>query len=253
MSRGFSFVIPAYNEAKRLPATLSAISKLCGSRLGPCEIIVIDDGSTDFTLEAARNFEAADCEIRVFRIPHRGKGFAIRHGVGVARGETIVLCDADMHDSVSEVFFLEQALKRGADVAIGSRWLVRFDYRHSQPLYRKVLSRIYNMLATRMFSMPFGDTQCGLKALSRHAAARIFPMLNLDGWGYDIELIHVARAHGLVVEEVGLRIIHDYRDSRFRPLSDGWITFLELAKVRWYDMRGAYRPPEPTATERRAA
>lgn len=235
-----SFVIPAYNEARRLPGTLAAIAELAASRRMRCEIIIADDGSTDSTADVARRFHAPYCRVRILRLAHHGKGFAVRHGVYLARGETIILCDADLHASVSEVVCLEAALRRGADIAIGSRWSNRFDGRRNRPFYRSVFSRLFNLLTARILRLPFRDTQCGLKALSRSAAAQVFPLLRLNGWGYDTELIHVALSHDLRVEEVDLRLVHDYRNSHFRPIVDGWATFLELFRIRWNDLQGLY-------------
>lgn len=238
--RRCSFVIPAYNEARRLLPTLNAIAQLSASHLGRCEIVVVDDGSTDSTLEVARGFRAPLCRLRVLHVPHRGKGFAVRRGVHLAQGEIILLCDADLHDGVREVVSLEAALRGGADIAIGSRWLNHLDCAHSQPLYRRIPSRLFNKLAGSLMGLPFKDTQCGLKALTRRAARRVFPLLCLDGWGYDIEMIHVALTLGLRVEEVDLRLIHEYRDSHLRPIADGWATLWELFRIRRNHLHGVY-------------
>jgi len=239
----FSFVIPAYNEATRLTPTLRAIADLSASRLGECEIIVVDDGSTDATADIARAFQAPHCRVCVLCLPHRGKGAAIRHGVSVATGEIVILCDADLKDSVREVLSLLVSLKNGADIAIGSRWHAPFKSRSAQPFHRRVASRIYNLVAGHVLALPFRDTQCGLKTLTLDAATRVFPLLNLDGWGYDSELIHVALTHSLRVEEVDLRLVHDYSNSHFRPLTDGCATLLELFEIRWNDLRGVYGRP----------
>jgi len=239
----FSFVIPAFNEATRLTPTLRAIADLSASRLGDCEIIVVDDGSTDATADIARGFQAPLCRVCVLCLPHRGKGAAIRHGVSVATGEIVILCDADLKDSVREVLSLLVSLKNGADIAIGSRWHAPFKSRCAQPFHRRVASRIYNLVAGHVLALPFRDTQCGLKTLTLDAATRVFPLLNLDGWGYDSELIHVALTHSLRVEEVDLRLVHDYSNSHFRPLTDGCATLLELFEIRWNDLRGVYGRP----------
>jgi glycosyltransferase involved in cell wall biosynthesis len=244
MSRNsFSFVIPAYNEATRLTPTLNAIAALSASHLGDCEIIVVDDGSTDATADIARAFLVPHCRVSVLCLPHRGKGAAIRHGVSFATGEIVILCDADLQDSVREVLSLLGALKNGTDIAIGSRWLAPFESRCAQPFHRRVASRIFNLVAGHVLALPFRDTQCGLKALKLDAANRVFPLLNLDGWGYDSELIHVALSHSLRVDEVDLRLVHDYSTSHFRPLVDGCATLLELFEIRWHDLRGAYGRP----------
>lgn len=248
--RRCSFVIPAYNEALRLSPTLAAIAKLAASTLGGCEIIVADDGSTDFTADVALAFHAPLCHIRVLRLPHRGKGFAIRRGVSHATGDVVFLCDADLNDTVSEVLCLEEAIERGAEIAIGSRWLDHTNHITAQPFYRRASSRLFNLIAGRLLELPFKDTQCGLKALTRNAAARIFPSLSLDGWGYDAELIHVALALGIRVEEVSLRMEHDYRSSHFRPFADGWTVLMELFEIRWNAFRGTYlrAAEEPTVS-----
>jgi len=238
-----SFVIPAYNEASRLAPTLSAIADLSASHLGECELIVVDDGSTDATADIARAFQAPHCRVCLLCLPHRGKGAALRHGVSVATGETVILCDADLRDSVREVLSLLVALKNGADIAIGSRWLAPFEAHCTQPFHRRVASRVFNLVAGHVLALPFRDTQCGLKALTLDAATRIFPLLNLDGWGYDSELIHVALTRSLHVEEVDLRLVHDYSNSHFRPLVDGCATLLELFEIRWNDLRGVYGRP----------
>jgi dolichyl-phosphate beta-glucosyltransferase len=244
MSRhSFSFVIPAYNEAARLTPTLNAIADLSASHLGECEIIVVDDGSTDATADIAHAFQAPHCRVCVLRLPHRGKGSAIRNGVSTATGEIVILCDADLKDSVREVLSLLVALKNGADIAIGSRWHSPFKSLCAQPFHRRVASRIYNLVAGHVLALPFRDTQCGLKTLTLDAATRVFPLLNLDGWGYDSELIHVALTHSLRVDEVNLRLVHDYSNSHFRPLTDGCATLLELFEIRWNDLRGVYGRP----------
>lgn len=235
-----TFVIPAYNEARRLPGTLAAISEFAASYAGNCEVIVADDGSTDSTVEVALEFQSLRHCLRVLRLPHRGKGFAMRRGVSLASGDVVILCDADLRDGLREARRLEQALERGADVAIGSRWVTHLECLGTQPLYRRVSSRIFNGLASHILALPFRDTQCGLKALTHDAAVRIFPRIRMDGWSYDLELIHIALSMGLRVEEVGVRLVHDYSESRFRPLTDGWAACMELFEIRWNDFRGAY-------------
>lgn len=243
--RSCSFVIPAFNEEHRLPATLSAIAGLSRECAGDCEIIVADDGSIDCTAEIAFDF-LSPCRLRVLGLPHRGKGAAIRSGIAAARGDVIVLCDADLKNAVGELVHLEQALYFGADLAIGSRWLGS-QCLHAQPLHRRVSSRIFHALARRMLTLPFKDTQCGLKAMSRDAAQRILPLLRVNGWGYDIELIHVALALGMRVEEVAVELPHDYRTSHFRPISDGWAACRELIEIRRNHRRGVYLPQELSA------
>jgi len=248
-----SFVIPAYNEAARLAPTLSVIAELSASHLGQCQIIVVDDGSTDSTADIARAFQAPHCHVSVLSLPHKGKGSAIRQGVSVASGEIVILCDADLQDSVREVLRLMTAMRNGADIAIGSRWLSPYYSHFGQPLHRRIASRVFNFVANHVLALPFRDTQCGLKTLTLDAANRVFPLLSLDGWGYDSELIFVALARHLHVAEIDLRLVHDYGNSHFRPLTDGCATLSELFEIRWNDFRGAYGHSVPTKTNLRDA
>ena len=240
LRRSCSFVIPAYNEENRISATLDAIASFSASHLGPCEIVVVDDGSADDTAKVARAFFAPHCTVSVHSFPHRGKGFAIRQGLNIAQGEVVVLCDADLKESINEVLYLIEALRDGVDLAIGSRWLSPGKIECRQPLLRRISSRVFNLVAGYILALPFKDTQCGLKTMTREAADRVFPLLSLDGWGYDLELIHVALTLRLRVKEIDLHLEHDYRDSHFRPMSDGWAAISELFKIRWNDIRGAY-------------
>ncbi len=237
-----SFVIPAYNEGKRLGATLDSIALLSSDHPWETEIVVIDDGSDDDTAEVARAFSAPGCCVSVHCFPHRGKGFAIRQGVSACHGEIIILCDADLRDSVDQVLPLIEALGHGADIAIGSRWLSLDDHRR-EPLSRRVSSRVFNFAVRQVLALRFKDTQCGLKALTREAADQVFKLLSLDGWGYDPEMIHVASALNLRIQEVALSLAHEYRDSHFRPITDGYAAFSELLKIRCNDSRGSYGTP----------
>lgn len=248
-----SFVIPAYNEAARIAPTLSVIAELSASHLGECQVIVVDDGSTDSTAEVARTFQAPHCHVSVLALPHRGKGSAIRQGVSVASGEIVVLCDADLQESVREVLRLMTAMRNGADIAIGSRWLSPSYSHYCQPLHRRIASRLFNFVANHVLALPFRDTQCGLKTLTLDAANRVFPLLSLNGWGYDSELIYVALSRQLHVAEIDLRLVHDYGNSHFRPLTDGCATLSELFEIRWNDFRGAYGNSVPAPTKVREA
>lgn len=249
LRRSCSFVIPAYNEERRLPATLAAITALASRCAGDCEIIVADDGSTDRTAEIASNFRLP-CRLRVLRLPHRGKGAAIRSGIEVAGGEVVILCDADLNHAVGEMVRLEHALRFGADIAIGSRWLGYRECARTQPLHRRISSRMFRALAGTILTLPFKDTQCGLKAMTRNAAQRLVPLLRMNGWGYDLELIHVALSLGMRVEEVAVELPHDYRTSHFRPITDGWAACRELFEIRRNHRLGAYLPQDLTSFRR---
>ncbi len=138
------------------------------------------------------------------------------------------------------VMYLLGALEAGVDIAIKSRWLNPVEIGRTQPLFRRVASRVFNLLADHILNLPFKDTQCGLKALTRHAADRVFPLLGLNCWEYDLELIHVAIMQRLRIVEVDLDFVHDYSDSRFRPFRDGLAAVVDLFRIRWNDISGLY-------------
>jgi glycosyltransferase involved in cell wall biosynthesis len=249
----YSIVIPAYNEEHRISATLEHVLKYLGERNLRGEIIVVDDGSTDRTADIVLWYRRKTYRVKLIRLQHQGKGSAVREGVNAAHGEIVFLCDADMNAGFDECEKLETALLQGADVAIGSRWIGNEECLQSQPLYRRAAGRVFNFLTQRLLGLAFRDTQCGLKAFTKDAAKDLFSYQTIDGWGFDPELLFLARRLGFRVEEVSIRLVHDYRMSRFRPVIDGTHTFLELFQIFWRDVRGSYPRPAPPAPAPAAA
>jgi glycosyltransferase involved in cell wall biosynthesis len=244
----YSIVIPAYNEEQRISATLDEVLKYATDRGLLAEIIVADDGSTDRTAEVVRWYRQRAHRIKLLRLRHAGKGAAVRQGVRLAHGQIIFVCDADLHDGIAEFEKLEQALMQGADIAIGSRWIGNRECLETQPFYRLACGRVFNLLTQRLLGLEFRDTQCGLKGFTRDAVKELFSYQTINGWGFDPELLFVAGRLGLSVQEVGIKLVHDYKLSRFRPVRDGLLTFRELFGIFWRDLRGAYPRPVPLTT-----
>lgn len=244
----YSIVIPAFNEENRISATLDQILKFFAERGTKGEIVVVDDGSTDSTADIVQRYRRRTYRTKLFRLQHRGKGWAVRHGVRHAHGEFVFLCDADLNNGVAELEKLETALMRGADVAIGSRWVGSSESVRSQPFYRRVSGRFFNFLTQRLLGLEFKDTQCGLKAFTREAAHALFPHQSVSGWGFDPELLFLAQRMGFRVEEVGIELHHDYETSRFRPVRDGARAFAELFRIFARDFAGYYPRPVPVTT-----
>ncbi len=241
----YSFVIPAYNEERRIATTLDCAMKFIAERNVRAEIIVVDDGSTDRTAEVVMWYRRKSYRVKLLRVQHQGKGSAVRHGVNAAHGQTVFLCDADMHDGFAECEKLEAALLGGADIAIGSRWVEKGACADTQPLYRRASSRVFNLCTQRLLGLNFHDTQCGLKAFTREAAKELFAYQSIDGWGFDPELLFVATRLGYKIAEVAIKLQHDYSSSKFRPVHDGFVTFKELFQILWRDLRGSYPRPAP--------
>jgi dolichyl-phosphate beta-glucosyltransferase len=221
-----TIVLPAYNEAERIGPALDELFGYLDS--GPAglpaqvDVLVVDDGSTDDTTavvaarpEAARPPEARN-DLRVLRVPHAGKGAAVRAGMLAAEGDVVVFADADMATSPDQLPKLLSALV-SADVALGSRIQPDgTDMRASQPRYRRMLGRLFHRLASLWVVGPVEDTQCGFKGFTREAAQDLFARQRVTSIAFDVELIHLARRRGYRIAIVPVNWM-DQRGSRMRP------------------------------------
>lgn len=236
----YSIVIPAYNESARIAATLERIGSFLAERHWDAEIIMVNDGSRDNTVEIARTIADRVPNLRVVENPgNRGKGYSVRHGMLEARGEVLLFTDADLSSPIEESAKLFDAIAQGAEVAIGSRWLQSELQVQRQPFYRQVLGRVYNLMLKLMLGLNFRDTQCGFKAFTRRAAQIIFPLQTIERWGFDPEILYVARNSGLRIAEVPVAWSHS-AGTRINPLRDGIRMFGELLKIRWNALNGKY-------------
>jgi dolichyl-phosphate beta-glucosyltransferase len=230
-----SIVIPALNEAERIAATVQAVFEFAARVNRSIELILVDDGSTDGTLDLAldRQLKHSGKHIlKWFRHPfNRGKGAAIRTGLAAASGDPILLCDADLSTPLDQLDRLEPALADGCDVVIASRDLPDSRLDPPQPLHRRLLAWTLRSLRRSILLPEICDTQCGFKLITRRAVNAILPHLTLDGWLYDCELLALARQRGFRIREVAVTW-RDRRDSRVRPLRDLIPTLRELLILR---------------------
>jgi dolichyl-phosphate beta-glucosyltransferase len=250
----YSIVIPAYNETARIERALSSVSGCIRARGWDAEVLVVDDGSTDNTAALVEAWAQRHREVRLIRNGrNRGKGFSVRHGMLRAAGEVVMFTDADLSSPIEEAERLFDAITAGADVAIGSRWLIGKRIVHKQPLYRRVFGRCFNALTRFIMRLPFADTQCGFKAFRHEAAQLVFGLQRIERWGFDPEILFIGIKRGLRITEVPVTWGHDER-SRISYLRDGLQMLLELVYVRWNALRGRYRRQpiemirEPAAT-----
>ena len=191
----YSVVIPAYNESNRIRPTLDEILRYVGERNWDVEILVVDDGSRDDTPAIVREYGRPHPQVQLVQNPgNRGKGFSVRNGMLHARGDICLFTDADLSSPIGEAEKLFEAIRQGADIAIGSRWLSAELQTERQPLYRQVFGRIFNLLLRLVLGLHFMDTQCGFKAFRRDAAQRIFPRQKIERWGFDPEILFLAPA-----------------------------------------------------------
>lgn len=236
----YSIIIPAYNESARVGATLEKVLAYVDERGWDAEVIAVNDGSHDNTAEIIRSFAKTNPRLRLLENPgNRGKGYSVRHGMLQAHGETLLFSDADLSSPIEEASKLLAAIAAGADVAIGSRWLRSQLQTQRQPFYRQFFGRLFNFLLRITLGLNFKDTQCGFKAFTRRAAKTIFPLQQIERWGFDPELLYIAGKHGLKVVEVPVSWAHS-EGTRISPLRDGPRMLLEMLKIRWNALRGKY-------------
>ena len=240
MDLAYSIVIPAYNEGTRLRATLEKVLAYMREQNLDAEVIVVNDGSRDNTAGIVREFAQTNSRLRLLENPgNRGKGYSVRNGMLNAHGEIVLFSDADLSSPIEEMAKLLQALQSGADIAIGSRWLRSELQTQRQPFHRQVFGRIFNLLLRLTLGLQFADTQCGFKVFTRRASQKIFPLQRIERWGFDPEVLFLARKFGFQVKEVAVLWGHS-GGTRIHPLKDGSRMFLEMLRIRWYDLTGKY-------------
>ncbi len=249
----YSFILPAYNESERLASSLPKVLEYVRQRRLDAEIIVVNDGSKDDTADVVRKFAAVDDCIRLLENPgNRGKGYSVRNGMLHAGGDVMLFSDTDLSSPIYEADKLFAAIRDGADVAIGSRWLQRELQTERQPLMRQLYGRLFNLGLRVVLGLGFRDTQCGFKAFTREAAHIIFPRQHIQRWGFDPEILFLAKKFKLETVEVPVEWAHDHR-SKISPLRDGLRMGSEVLQVRWNEIRGRYEQPSFAVEELPAA
>jgi glycosyltransferase involved in cell wall biosynthesis len=238
-----SIVVPAYNERERLPATLEAIDAyLRRGAWESYEVLVVDDGSRDGTGEVALEFARTHGYCRLLRNPgNQGKGYSVRHGMLEAQGEWRLFTDADLSAPIEELDKLIAAVReRGADLAIGSRALRRELIGVHQSPFREWAGRIFNLLMQIVTGLRYWDTQCGFKLFRGDAAGEIFRRQRMTRFGFDAEVLFIARKLGYQGVEVPVRWNH-CEGTKIGMFSDSLDMFLDLLRVRRNHWLGRYR------------
>lgn len=246
MRPSLSVVIPAYNEEKRLPGNLKRIAAYLAEGGFPrAEVLVVNDGSSDQTaVNASRlagELSRPNLSIRVLNNPgNRGKGYSVRHGMQEAAGDWVLFSDADLSAPIEECDKLLRAVNGDSyQGAIGSRGLDRSLIGVHQPFFREMMGRIFNLFVRTIAGLPYADTQCGFKLFSKYAAKAIFSKQSLDRFGFDVEILYLAKKLRLPVAEVPV-VWNDCEGTKVR-LFGGVDAFLDILRVRWNDLRGKYR------------
>jgi glycosyltransferase involved in cell wall biosynthesis len=236
----YSIVIPAYNESARIAASLERVLAYIEQRGWDAEVLVVNDGSRDNTAEIVHDYLKKSPRLRLLENPgNRGKGYSVRSGMLHAGGDILLFSDADLSSPIEEADKLFAAIASGADIAIGSRWLQSHLQTQRQPLYRQLFGRTFNLLLRISLGLKFKDTQCGFKAFTRRAGRAIFPAQKIERWGFDPELLYLAKRFGFSVAEVPVAWAHR-EGTRINPLRDGIRMFGETLKIRWNALSGKY-------------
>jgi len=227
-----SVIIPAFNEEWRLPPTLLDYIDYLDSHYSSYELIVVDDGSTDKTVEVAKKFAKIHPHVTITTLGrNRGKGCAVRTGMLSARGTRRLFADADGATPCAELARLEDAIRAGADIAIGSRALSSRDTSISTRWYRKYLGRGFNACVNALILPGIADTQCGFKLFSARAAEAIFSRQTSDGFSFDVEILYLSRRLGFSLREVPINWIN-VPGSKVNLIADSVKMFRDILKFR---------------------
>lgn len=244
MNRPFlSVIIPAYNEAARLPETLTKTLAFLETQPFAFEVIVVENGSQDDTLKIARKFERRSPAVRALHENRRGKGQAVRSGMLVARGEYRFMADADLSMPIEEICRFLPPNQDNYDIAIGSREAPGSE-RFNEPAYRHLGGRLIN-LSIRVLALPgLQDTQCGFKCFHATAAEDLFRAQTMSGWSFDIELLYIARLRKHRIIEVPIPWYFS-AESKVNPLKDALRMVADIIRIRRNARQGMYALPNP--------
>lgn len=236
-----SIIIPAYNEEALIVSTLDGLDSYLSARPETYEIIVVDDGSEDKTFRCIQDWKETNRADLHLLINERnmGKGFSIRRAVMASRGRFIIFIDADLPYELHAIDDFLRALRSGHDLAIGSRVLPGSEVK-GVPILRYISGQIFSWMVQAVLFQGLPDTQCGFKSFRSAAAQEIFRRLTISGFGFDVEMLFVARKLKLDIQPVPVQMIDHRHRSRVRLIVDSFKMFTNLFMVRWNDLQGKY-------------
>lgn len=223
-----SLIIPAFNEEKRLPLSIDKIIEYFSKMDYVYEIIVVDDAS-DIPVS-----QYVPSSINVIRNPrNKGKGYSVKQGILAATGEYIFFSDADLSTPITEIAKLLTALDKGADVSIGSRGLSVSDIQIAQPIWRQTMGKIFNVFVRMLILPGIYDTQCGFKGFKREIAKKVYPEVTIEGFGFDIEVLFLAKRYGAKIVEIPITWKND-KESTVNPITDSLKMLVDIFRIRFF-------------------
>jgi dolichyl-phosphate beta-glucosyltransferase len=249
-----SVIIPAYNEERRLPSTLASVFNFLHESGRSFEIIVVDDGSMDHTIEIVEEFathnkqDGKDVRLIAYS-PNQGKGYAVRSGMLAARGEYLLIDDADGASPIEEVSRLEDAIANGADIAIGSRAKPDTSRMVKAKFSRKFIGNTFNVIVQTLLLPGFFDTQCGFKLFKRDTAIDLFSSNRIDGFAFDVEVLYIAKLRGYKIAEVPINWTN-VTGSKVHVLIDSPIMLWEVLTVAVAAAFGRYKRQASSSSSR---
>ena len=240
-SLDLSVIIPAFNEESLIVSTLDCLHSYLSARPQSFEILVVDDGSQDKTVEFVRQLQKRHERLRLLSNPQNmGKGFSIQRGVLESRGQLIIFTDADLPYKLDAIDGFLQALQSGCELAIGSRVLPGSEVK-GVPMLRYAAGQIFSWMVQAVLFQGLPDTQCGFKSFKAQAAKDIFRRLTIGGFGFDVEMLFIARKRKYAIQPVPVHMIEHRQRSRVRLMSDSLKMFANLFMIRWNDLQGKYK------------
>ncbi len=236
-----SIIIPAYNEEERIGPTLEGIFEFLAGQDYTGEVVLVDDGSSDKTVEAAKASARAHENFRVLENgANRGKGYSIRHGMLEGKGKFLLFSDADLSTPIEETTRVLEKMREGYHVVIGSRAMPESNIVTYQPWYRQLMGKIFNKIVRVMAVRGISDTQCGFKMFTREAGRRIFALQQVERFAFDVETLFLARKLGYKICELPVTW-KDSPQTRISTFMDSWSMFSALFTIRLNSLRGRYK------------
>lgn len=234
-----SVIIPAFNEEKRIESSLEKITQYLEKNIENYEVLVIDDGSTDATIEIVKKFK--DKKVRLIQnTKNMGKGFSVKIGMINAKYDPLLFTDADLSTPIEETKKFLEAIQQGADIVIASRNIPGSNIQVEQPKYRQVLGKAFPILVKNMVLPDINDTQCGFKMFKKDVGRKIFPRQTLKRFAFDVEILFIAKELGYNIKELPVTWI-DKEGSKLSPVKDSLRMFNEIAKIKYNQWKGKYK------------